>query len=323
MSKKIIIAALLFGVNFAYAQVDEYAILIKKADSLYKAHDYKNSADTYSSAFRYLGWKGFVNNRYNAACIWAMANVPDSAFYNLEKITRLLNFKNYDHIIKDSDLVNLHSDSRWEPLINLIKKNRDSADIKVNIPLMNELIKIYNDDQSFRIQAQELQNKYGNNSDEFKKLWKTVQIKDSINLDKITEVLDKYGWLGRDIVGDIGNSALFLVIQHADLKTQEKYLSMMQDAVKAHRANRTDLALLEDRIEIRNGRKQIYGSQIGMSDDNKYYISPLLDPEKVDERRAKVGLPPLSEYVKYWDINWDVELYKKDLPHLVEIQKKY
>jgi hypothetical protein len=49
----------------------------------------------------------------------------------------------------------------------------------------------------------------------------------------------------------------------------------------------------------------------------------LLDPENVNKRRASVGLGTLEEYVKNWDMKWDVEQYKKDLPYLIEIQKKY
>jgi hypothetical protein len=36
----------------------EYFELCRKADSLYRAGDYKNSANTYSSAFKANGWKG-------------------------------------------------------------------------------------------------------------------------------------------------------------------------------------------------------------------------------------------------------------------------
>jgi len=40
----------------------------------------------------------------------------------------------------------------------------------------------------------------------------------------------------------------------------------------------------------------------------------LEDPDNVDMRRAGVGLPPLAIYAEQWQIKWDVEQYKKDLP---------
>ncbi|MEJ7684935.1 MAG: hypothetical protein WKG06_45240 [Segetibacter sp.] len=62
---------------------DEYSYFSKKADSLYKAKDYKNSALTYSEAIKSLGWIGTQKDRYNAACSWALAGVADSDFFNL------------------------------------------------------------------------------------------------------------------------------------------------------------------------------------------------------------------------------------------------
>jgi hypothetical protein len=112
---------------------------------------------------------------------------------------------------------------------------------------------------------------------------------------------------------------LFLVIQHADQKTQEKYLPMMRAAVKNGKAQGSSLALLEDRVALGQGKRQIYGSQIGRDPDTQlYYVSPLEDPDNVDKRRAEVGLGTLAEYVNRWQIKWDVEQYKKDLPKLEE-----
>jgi hypothetical protein len=74
---------------------------------------------------------------------------------------------------------------------------------------------------------------------------------------------------------------------------------------------------LEDRVAIGEGKQQIYGSQIGYDmKTNKTYVLPLIDPDNVDKRRAKVGLGLMSDYVKHWDMIWDVEEYKRQLPNL-------
>ena len=121
-----------------------------------------------------------------------------------------------------------------------------------------------------------------------------------------------------------GNSALFLVIQHADQKTQEQYLPVMREAVAKGNAAASSLALLEDRVALGQGKKQIYGSQIGMfAETNENYVLPLEDPDNVDKRRSEVGLGKLQEYVSYWGLTWDPEEYKKNLPRYEEVQKKY
>jgi hypothetical protein len=296
--------------------------LIKKADSLYNTKDYKNSALAYSEAFKAIGWKGQSNDRYNAACSWAMANFPDSAFFQLFRIATKANYTNYAHISVDPDLNSLHSDGRWTELLNIIKQNKEKAEANLDKPLVAQLDSIYTEDQQCRLQIEDIEKNFGWDSEEMKALFEIMNEKDSINLIKIKAILDTRGWLGSDIIGQQGNSTLFLVIQHADIATQEKYLPMMRDAVKKRNAQASSLALLEDRVALRQGKKQIYGSQIGRDPQTKlYYVSPLEDPDNVDKRRTEVGLGPLSEYISRWQIQWDIEQYKKDLPRLMELEK--
>jgi hypothetical protein len=301
----------------------EYFDLVKKADSLYNAKDFRNSANKYSEAFKANGWKGFPNDRYNAACSWALTAVPDSAFFQLDRIATKSNYTNYEHITTDPDLNSLHNDNRWKPLLEKIKQNKDKAEANLNKPLVATLDSIYVEDQSYRKQIDGIEKKYGWESKEMKDHWKIINKKDSINLIKVKSILEKYGWLGADVVGGKGNSTLFLVIQHSDQATQEKYLPMMREAVKNGKAQGSSLALLEDRVALGQGKRQIYGSQIGRDPKTQiYYVSPLEDPENVDRRRAEVGLGPLSEYVSRWQIKWNVEQYKKDLPKLEEKTKR-
>ena len=52
---------------------------------------------------------------------------------------------------------------------------------------------------------------------------KEVAYYDSINLIKVISIIDLFGWLSPNQVGREGNSTLWLVIQHSDLRTQQKY----------------------------------------------------------------------------------------------------
>lgn len=325
MKKSLLLIAIITLTNYTYGQSipKEYFDLVKIADSLYNAGDYRNSAFQYAAAFKANGMKGMSNDRYNAACSWALAAAPDSAFFQLEKIVHKANYTNIGHISTDPDLNSLHSDPRWMPLLEKIKQNKDKAEANLNKPLAAMLDTIYMEDQNYRKQIGDIEKKYGRESKEMQNHWKLIIEKDSINLIKVKNILDTYGWLGADVVGGQGNSALFLVIQHSDLPTQEKYLPMMREAVKNGKAQGSSLALLEDRVALGQGRKQIYGSQIGRDPVTQlYYVSPLEDPDNVDKRRAEVGLQPLANYVSRWQIIWDVEQYKKDLPKLEEMEKK-
>lgn len=125
------------------------------------------------------------------------------------------------------------------------------------------------------------------------------------------------------MIGNQGNSTLFLVIQHSDIQTQEKYLPMMREAAAKGNASVSSLALLEDRVALRKGGKQIYGSQVSKDQETgEYFILPLIDPDNVDKRRLEVGLESIQEYISIWGITWDAEEYKKKLSKIEATQKK-
>ncbi len=181
---------------------------------------------------------------------------------------------------------------------------KTSGQTNNDLLLQKELEEIYEEDQTIRKQTMN-----GGLTDSLRN---AMSFKDSINLIRVKKILDTKGWIGKNRIGDKASRALFLVIQHSDLKTQEYYLPMMREAVSNGYASASSLALLEDRIEISNGRKQIYGSQIKCDKQmNECSLLPLFDADNVDKRRAAVGLPPLAEYLKQWDIIWDIEEYKR------------
>lgn len=206
-------------------------------------------------------------------------------------------------------------------LISLI--TNISGQSKFNDTLVIQLGLIAIDDQTYRAQLETVQSKYGGKSKEMDDLWKIIKEKDSVNLIKVKAIIDKYGWLGPDVIGDEGNAALFLVIQHSDIVSQEKYLPVMRDAVNNGKAKATSLALLEDRVALRQGKNQIYGSQVVWDmKTNEYYLMPLEDPENVDKKRSLIGLPPLAVYLSNWQMKWDIQQYKKDLPKIVSLYHK-
>jgi hypothetical protein len=186
-----------------------------------------------------------------------------------------------------------------------------SGQSKFNKEVAALLDTIYNEDQGGRLKIDSLQKLYGWKSKQVQSLLKPMQIQDSINLIKIKNIIDTYGWLGPDEVGKQGSQTIFLVIQHADSLTQVTFLPLMQEAVKKKKARPQDLALLEDRILTDQGKEQIYGSQVRINETGKYEFYPIKDEKNVNKRRVSVGLQPLEEYAKYFDINYILPKSKK------------
>lgn len=314
------ILVLTFISFFASAQ-QSYTLLIAQADSLYRTKDYKLANEKYISALKIEHRD--KNVLYNAACVAALAGEEKNAFKFLNlSIDR--GWYNLEHAKKDSDLNSLHNSEQWTKALNKMKLQLDKIEANYNKEAKLSLEKVYETDQGIRLEYISAQKNDGFNSKRVDSLVKLMNHHDSLNTAIITQILNKYGWLGEDMVGNKGNLTLFLVIQHAKLKIQQKYLPMLRAAVKKGNARGSSLALLEDRVALREGKKQIYGSQMSSVPDHpeKYYLSPLIDPDNVDKRRVAVGLQPIAEYIKQWNIVWNVDDYKKQLPQYEEWEKR-
>ena len=128
---------------------------------------------------------------------------------------------------------------------------------------------------------------------------------DSTNLLYVEALIAQFGWPGKSFVGSHGNEAVFLVIQHADSATQVKYLPMMEQSVQKGESSASELALLQDRVLMRQGKKQIYGSQVVSDNKGGWMIYPIDDEVHVNERRAKLGMEPIEAYAKYFGIEYN------------------
>ncbi len=104
-------------------------------------------------------------------------------------------------------------------------------------------------------------------------------------------------------MGEQGDHAAWLIVQHSDLDTvfQNQSLRLMTIAANQHNTSGANFAYLIDRYLVNKGLPQIYGTHFSgfIYKDGKAIemnSRPIKDPETVDERRKSVGLPPLSEY---------------------------
>ena len=122
---------------------------------------------------------------------------------------------------------------------------------------------------------------------------------DSTNLASVSRILDTYGWPSG--LSDDANKAIFLVIDHSDLKTMNKYIGLFRDAVEKGYLSMNDLVTMEDRMLMNAGKPQKYGTQAySLVEDGKtvIYIWPVEDPGKLDALRKSVGLIPIEDYLE-------------------------
>ncbi len=135
---------------------------------------------------------------------------------------------------------------------------------------------------------------------------------DGENTERLTKVIQQYGWPGKSLVGTDGAHAAWLLLQHADLNPalQKKGLALMKNA-PAGEVSLQDIAYLTDRVSMKECGKQVYGTQVQQI-DGKWQPQPLLDPEAVDRLRSEAGLQPLDEYLKFVEKMYSLQSEKSD-----------
>ena len=100
-------------------------------------------------------------------------------------------------------------------------------------------------------------------------------------------------WPTKSVVGAEGVRAVW-VLAGQDTSLARAALHRMMEA-GPEESPPAAVAILEDRLRIASGRKQIYGTQLVKSADGKLEPAPLEDPKHVDLRRDAAGLPPLAQ----------------------------
>lgn len=131
---------------------------------------------------------------------------------------------------------------------------------------------------------------------------------DAENQRFVAELLGTHGW--PDGVSDEANEAIWLVIDHADLEMQRRFLPIIEEQVRVGRISMSSYATLLDRILMREGRPQRYGTQTVMrnctlvdgemqaAEQAICYLWPVASPERLDSLRAAAGLEPIGEYLQ-------------------------
>ena len=177
--------------------------------------------------------------------------------------------------------------------------------------LRDELLRMGEEDQKHRAELQDrlIQRSVAGASapsEEVLALQKKQDEIDTRNLARLEEIVRHHGWPGRSLVGEEASGAAFLILQHADLTRQKKYFPLVKKAAAEREARLADAAMLEDRILMREGKKQIYGTQVhsGPETGGKLELYPIEDEGHVEERRAAVGLLPLADYLKLFGLEY-------------------
>ena len=126
------------------------------------------------------------------------------------------------------------------------------------------------------------------------------------NNKRIIEIVKKYGWPLESEVGEDGAEAAWLIVQHAVLEPefQEQCIGLLKQAVEIGEAKGWFLAYLQDRVLIRQGKPQMYGTQHEVVNG---CMKPMEteSPEEVNKRRELLGIWTQEEHTASLQSDYD------------------
>ncbi|TXI94543.1 MAG: hypothetical protein E6Q34_04515, partial [Burkholderiaceae bacterium] len=308
MKSFLLASAIALTLSTAFAQ--DYQTHANAARMAIEQKDYAAASKSFELAFKFNASN--YRDLYDAACVAALAGDQQRAFLWLGASIEH-GWSNLEHLTTDEDLISLHKDPRWQPLVIQLKQKNAELEKNYDQKLKTQLERIFNEDQGLRQQIDAVVKKHGYNSPEVRALWDEINQKDEANLREVEQILKEHGWLGPKQVGPRASQTIFLVIQHASAEARLKYIPLMRQAVKDKKANAGNLALMLDRINTEAGLKQIYGSQLRGKEDGGYELFPIEDPDHLDQRRAEMDLDPIAGYIARWGLKWDLAQYKEEM----------
>lgn len=116
------------------------------------------------------------------------------------------------------------------------------------------------------------------------------------NAERLLAILDEHGWPGHSRVGEEAAEAAWLVLQHAigNPALQRRGLFLLSEAAASGDVPMVQLAMLDDRVRICEGRAQRYGTQYDWDEHGLLSPLPIEDEANVDARRREIGLAGLA-----------------------------
>ena len=129
---------------------------------------------------------------------------------------------------------------------------------------------------------------------------KSMQALCDRHLPVLKKIISEHEWPGNSLIGEDGVTKLWTLVQHCDqdVNFQELCLRHLQVAIRNQDASSQHYAYLADRALRNRGMKQLYGTQLQVS-NQRLVPYPIADDISLNERREEFGLEPFSEYLDH------------------------
>lgn len=135
---------------------------------------------------------------------------------------------------------------------------------------------------------------FGKNSPQYQRAKSLNALHTSELLEDLDKIITQFGYPGKTLVGT-EYAIAFSIISSANKGYREKYYDIIINAANKNELDWSDVAFFVDKVKVAKKEKQVYGTQYKYDENlNRMFYYPVEELDKVNERRAKVGLKQLN-----------------------------
>lgn len=192
--------------------------------------------------------------------------------------------------------------------------------------LNSQLIELYEKDQAIRKELMPVLGQYqkdGSGQMKLLRLAMQMEKQDKQNQQQVQTIIAQCGW--PVALAPKAHNTLFLVLQHAPDELMKQHYPTVLAYARQGILEANDAATMFDRLQMRAGKYQRYGTQTFQDDQNRNLVWPIEEIESLNQRRDSVGLPSMEKYFQMAKDSIGVEMYwdkKLTLEKAIEMKKK-
>jgi hypothetical protein len=243
-----------------------------EAAQAYESKDYAACARIFLEAASTPSSRGGSNDLFNAACCRALAGDRDGALELLKKSIER-GYADTEHIKVDQDLASLRAQPGWSSLVARVEANAKAVENSSN----RELAALYSESQADRAKGLDST---------------ALRSRDAVRTLRVAEILG-----AGEVRAPPDYFHAAMVLQHADeMEHCRLALRLAATALELDPGNETArwlVAATKDRILMKSGKPQLYGTQL-VERDGKWTLYEV-DPTVSDGDRRYWNVPPLAE----------------------------
>ncbi len=211
-----------------------------------------------------------------------------------------------EDVITDTDFNSLHSNPKWDVLMAKLKERYLSENPSITHPEQGVKLWLLGiEDQRFRMLSKNFKLPRGQQG---------MMVDGGRLLKEVEAIVTLYGWPTVAMVGEKGSESAFLIVQHANPSDIKRYLPMVVAAAQRGEIKRKWAAMMVDRHLLNTDGVQLYGTQFsrngkrnkvtGIVEWTPLAPEPVVDEENLAARRKTVGLEPIEERARDFQVTY-------------------